>query len=75
MSTQEIEASRALADDFVEMLAKRKWPATGIDALFLAEAMISAGASMLVARGRGAEAAERLRDLADDLERRRVKSC
>ena len=69
MTADEITAARETAKEFLQMLATEKWPVTGLDPLFLAEAMVANGAGMLAAIGRGPEAAERLRDLADELER------
>lgn len=69
MTEIDIAAARETATEFVQMLATEKWPLTKLDPLFLAEALIANGAAMLSAIGRGGEAAERLRDLADELER------
>lgn len=68
MTTEEIAAAREIAMEFLQMLATEKWSVTGLDPQFLAEAMVTNGAGMLHALGRGAETAERLRDLADELE-------
>jgi hypothetical protein len=69
MTDPEVIAARETAHEFLEHLAVEKWALTGLDPLFLAESMIAVGAGMLAALGRGAETAERLRDLADELER------
>ena len=69
MTEAEIQAAREVAKEFLEHLAVEKWSLTSIDPLFLAESMITVGGGMLAAIGRGPEAAEGLRDLADELER------
>lgn len=68
MDEPEIAAARETAREFLEHLAVEKWALTGLDPLFLAEGMIACGGGMLAAMGRGPEAAEGLRDLADELE-------
>jgi hypothetical protein len=73
MTPEKIAAARETAVEFVQMLAVEKWKLSGLDPLFLAEAMVTIGAGMLAGMGRGPEAAESLRDLADDLECGQVK--